>query len=106
MKLRLPAAIVMSLALPAFALPATAIAQEAPSPFRSVEAQSFSATDLQRYGLTDAQVAEVQAYQAAGYDIQVMSPEEAEEYTAGISTNNVLAIIGLVAIIVVIASVV
>lgn len=106
MKLRLPAAIVMSLALPAFALPATAAPPEAPSPFRSVEAQTFSAADLQRYGLSDEQVAEVQAYQAAGYDVQVMTPEEAEEYTAGISTNNVLAIIGLVAIIIVIASVV
>ena len=104
MKLRVPAAIVASLAL-SMAAPAAAFAQEAPSPFRSVEAQSFSAADLQRYGLTDEQIAAVESYQQQGYEVQVMTPEEAAEYTGGMTTNNLLAIVGLVAIVVVVASV-
>lgn len=103
MKLRAPAAIAMSLALTQLAVPAAAIA-EAPSTFRSVEAQAFSATDLQRYGLTADEISMVEAYQAEGYEIQVMTVEEAEAYEAGISTRNFLAIIGLVAIVVVVAS--
>lgn len=104
MKLRVPAAIAASLAL-SMAAPAAAFAQEAPSPFRSVEAQSFSANDLQRYGLTDEQIAAVESYQQQGYEVQVMTPEEAAEYTGGMTTNNLLAIVGLVAIVVVVASV-
>lgn len=103
MKLRVPTALAASLAL-SLAAPAAAFAQEA-SPFRSVEAQSFSANDLQRYGLTDEQIATVEAYQQQGYEVQVMSPEEAAEYTGGMSTNNFLAIVGLVAIVIVVASV-
>ena len=104
MKIRIPTAIAASLAL-ALAAPGAALAQEAQSPFRSVEAQTFSETDLQRYGLSDEQLATVRSYQAQGYEVQVMSVEEAEAYTAGMTTNNVLAIIGLVAIVVVVASV-
>lgn len=103
MKFRVPAAIAASLAL-SVAAPAAAFAQEAPSPFRSVEAQSFTADDLQRYGLSDEQVATVQSYQEQGYQVQVMTPEEAAEYTGGMSTNNFLAIVGLVAIVVVVAA--
>lgn len=103
MKLRVPAAIAASLAL-SLAAP-VAFAQEAPSPFRSVEAQSFTANDLQRYGLSDEQLATVESYQQQGYEVQVMSAEEAAEYTGGMTTNNVLAIVGLVAIVVVVASV-
>lgn len=103
MKLRVPAAIAASLAL-SLAAP-VAFAQEAPSPFRSVEAQSFSANDLQRYGLSDEQIATVESYQQQGYEVQVMSAEEAAEYTGGMTTNNLLAIVGLVAIVVVVASV-
>ena len=103
MKLRAPAAIALSLALTQFAVPATAIA-EAPSTFRSVEAQAFTASDLQRYGLSADEAAQVEAYQADGYEIQLMTAEEAEEYNAGVSTNNVLAIVGLVVIVLVVAS--
>lgn len=106
MKFRVPTAIVASLALTQLAVPMGAFADEAPSTFRSVEAQTFSSTDLQRYGLSDDQIATVQSYQDQGYQVQVMTPEEAEEYTAGMSTNNFLAIVGLVAIVVVVASVI
>ena len=105
MKLRVPAAIAASLAL-SLAAPAAAFAEEASSPFRSVEAQTFSANDLQRYGLSDEQIATVEIYQQQGYEVKVMTPEEAAEYTGGMSANNFLAIVGLVAIVVVVASVI
>lgn len=103
MKLRAPAAIALSLALAHTAVPAAALAETA-SPFRSVEAKSFTAADLQRYGLTAEEISQVEAYEAQGYEIQVMTLEEAEAYQAGISTRNFLAIVGLVAIVVVVAS--
>lgn len=103
MKLRVPTAIALSLAL-SLSAPVAAFAQEAPSPFRSVDAQTFSANDLQRYGLSDEQIATVEAYQQQGYDVQVMTAEEAAEYTGGMSSNNALAIVGLVAIVIVVAS--
>ena len=105
MKLRLPTAIALSLAL-SLSAPVAAFAQEASSPFRSVEAQTFSANDLQRYGLSDEQIAAVESYQQQGYEVQVMTAEEAAEYTGGMTTNNLLAIVGLVAIVVVVASVI
>ncbi|MFN7055960.1 hypothetical protein [Hyphomonas sp.] len=103
MKLLAPAAIALSLALASAAVPAAAIAETA-SPFRSAEAQAFTQADLQRYGLTAEEAALVEAYQAEGYEIQILTPEEAEAYQAGISTRNFLAIVGLVAIVVVVAS--
>ena len=105
MKLRLPTAIALSLAL-SLSAPVAAFAQEASSPFRSVVAQTFSANDLQRYGLSDEQIAAVESYQQQGYEVQVMTAEEAAEYTGGMTTNNLLAIVGLVAIVVVVASVI
>ena len=105
MKLRLPTAIALSLAL-SLSAPVAAFAQEASSPFPSVEAQTFSANDLQRYGLSDEQIAAVESYQQQGYEVQVMTAEEAAEYTGGMTTNNLLAIVGLVAIVVVVASVI
>ncbi len=105
MKLRFSAALVMSAALTQFAVP-VAFADTSASQFRSVEAQSFSADDLQRYGLSDAEAAAVRAYQEEGYGVQLLTPEEAEAYNAGLTNNNVLAIIGLVAIVVVVASVI
>lgn len=103
MKLRVPAAIAMSLALSVATVPA-AFAEA--SPFRSVEAQAFSDSDLARYGLTADEISQVEAYKAQGYEVQLLTAEEAEAYNAGLSNNNVLAIIGLVAIIVVIAAIV
>lgn len=105
MKNRLPAAIALSFALSQIAVP-LAMAETQASQFRSVEAQTFSDSDLAKYGLTDAETAQVRAYEAQGYQVQLLTPEEAEAYNAGLTNNNILAIIGLVAIVVVIASVV
>ena len=105
MKIRLPAAIALSFALSQIAVP-LAMAQTPASQFRSVPAQTFSDSELARYGLTEAETAEVRAWQEQGYQVQVLTPEEAEAYNAGLTNNNILALIGLVAIVVVIASVV
>lgn len=104
MKTRLPAAIALGFALTQVAVP-FAFAETPASQFRSVEAQSFNADELARYGLSDVEAAQVRAYQEQGYEIQLLTPEEAEAYNAGLTNNNVLAIIGLVAIVVVVASV-
>jgi hypothetical protein len=104
MKTRLPAAIALGFALTQVAVP-FAFAETPASQFRSVEAQSFNADELARYGLNEAEAAQVRAYQEQGYEIQLLTPEEAEAYNAGLTNNNVLAIIGLVAIVVVVASV-
>jgi hypothetical protein len=104
MKTRLPAAIALGFALSQAVVP-FAVAETSAAQFRSVEPKSFSTEDLQRYGLTEAQAAEVRAYQEQGYEIQVLTPEEAEAYNAGLSANNALAIIGLVAVVLVVASV-
>lgn len=104
MKTRLPAAIALGFALTQVAVP-FAFAETPASQFRSVEAQSFNADEMARYGLSEAEAAQVRTYQEQGYEIQLLTPEEAEAYNAGLTNNNVLAIIGLVAIVVVVASV-
>lgn len=89
-----------------FALTQAAImpvyAEEAASPFRSAAPQSFSADELQRYGL-DANAADrAVALQDQGYQVMVLSEEEAEQYTAGITDNQWL-LLGILAGVIVIA---
>ncbi len=105
MKTRLPAAIALGFALTQLAAP-IAFAEAPASQFRSVQAQSFDIDDLQRYGLTEADAAQVQVYKQQGYEVQLLTQEEADAYNAGLTNNNILAIIGLVAIVVVIAAVI
>lgn len=101
MKLRLASVLALSLAFTQVATPA-AFAQEPATQFRSVEARSFSAEELQAYGLTAEDAAQVQAYQDQGYTVQVMTPEEASQYTGGL-TNTTWLIIGLVVVVVAVA---
>lgn len=72
--------------------------------FRAPAPQSFSAEELQSYGLSENEISTVQSYEKAGYRIELLTPEEAEAYNAGLTNNNILAIIGLVAIVVVVAA--
>lgn len=102
MKFRLASALALSLALSTIAAPA-AFARDSATPFRTVAAQTFSTEDLQRYGLSSADAAQVAAYQAAGYDVQVMSPEEASQYTAGQFSQTQWLVIGLIVIVVAVA---
>jgi hypothetical protein len=96
MKLRLASAVALCLAFTQIAAPA-AFAQE-PAQFRTVAPQAFTAEDLQRYGLSAEDAAQVTALQQQGYEVRVMSPEEASQYSAGIS-NQTWWIIGAVVII-------
>lgn len=105
MKIQLPAAIALGFALTQLAAP-VAFAEAPASQFRTVQAQSFNGDDLQRYGLTQGEAAQLQVYQQQGYEVQLLTQEEADAYNGGLTNNNVLAIIGLVAIVVVIASVI
>jgi hypothetical protein len=79
------------------------LAQEPASSFRSVEARTFSAEELQAYGLSASDAAQVAAYQDQGYTVQVMTPQEASQYTGGLSTNTWL-IIGLVVVVIAVAA--
>jgi hypothetical protein len=101
MKLRLATALALSLAFTQVTAPA-AFAAEAPA-FRSVEAQSFSQDELTRYGLSSADAAAVGAYQDAGYQVQVVSAEEAEAITGGQFSQNQWLVIGLIVLVVVVA---
>ncbi len=103
MKNRIPAAIAMSFAL-SLAVAPVAFAETAAPAFRSADAQPFSADDLQRYGLASDDAATVLAYQQDGYTIQLVTPEEAEAYNAGLSNSNILAVVGLVVIVLVVAA--
>jgi len=93
---RLATAVAFALAL-STAAPA-AFAEE----FRSAEPQAFSQQELQQYGLSEADVAQVAAYQDQGYTVVVMSPEEAEQYQAGITSTQWL-LIGLLVVVVAVA---
>jgi hypothetical protein len=98
---RLVTAVALSLAFASFA-PA-AMAQEQQTQFRSAEARSFSTEELQQYGLSADDASQVAAYQDQGYNVVVMTPEEAAQYEAGMTTTHWL-LIGLLVIVVVVAA--
>lgn len=103
MRIRIPAAVAAAFAVSQFAAP-FAFAEAPASQFRSVEAQPFSSADLRSYGLSSQEAETVVAYQEQGYTVQLVTAAEAEAYNAGMTTNNVLAIVGLVVIVLVVAS--
>lgn len=82
-----------ALAMPAYAEQAS---------FRTTPAQTFSATDLQRYGLDENAAQRAQDLQARGYEIKVLTPAEAAQYQAGITDNQWL-LLGVLAGVIVIA---
>ncbi|MCX7360198.1 MAG: hypothetical protein NT015_18915 [Alphaproteobacteria bacterium] len=85
----------------AFAL-ITAPAYAETAQFRSAAPQSFTSQELQSYGLDANATARAEALQNQGYEIRVLSREEAEQYQAGITDNQWL-LIGILAAVVVIA---
>ncbi|HRO02557.1 MAG TPA: hypothetical protein PLS69_02985 [Terricaulis sp.] len=88
--LTLSAALVVATATPSFAQ------------YRTAEPQSFTAEELQAYGL-DAQASQrAIALQNEGYEIRVLSEEEAQAYQAGITDNQWL-LLGILAGVIVIA---
>lgn len=74
---------------PAFAEPATA------SHFRTAPAQTFSAEDLQRYGLDADASARAVALQSEGYHILALTPAEAASYQAGDYSQTTWILIGV-----------
>lgn len=88
----------------AFALALSSVAPSAfaEEQFRAPEAQTFSQQELQQYGLSASDAAQVAAYQEQGYNVVVMSPEEAQQYQAGITSTQWL-LIGLLVVVVAVA---
>lgn len=74
----------------AYAEPGAASAQ-----FRTVEPQSFSADELQAYGLTADEAARGEALQEQGYRILALTPEEAAAYRAGDYSQTTWILIGV-----------
>jgi hypothetical protein len=85
----------------AFAL-ATSSAFAETAQFRSAAPQTFTAQDLQSYGLDESATARATSLQDQGYEIRVLSADEADQVQAGITDNQWL-LIGILAGVVVIA---
>ena len=99
MKPRFVTALALSTAL--FAATATpSFAQ-----YRTAAPQSFTAEELQAYGLSADATQRAVALQQEGYEIRVLSEEEAHAYQAGITDNQWL-LLGILAGVIVIAVVV
>jgi hypothetical protein len=79
-----------------------AYAEQAAVPFRSAAPQTFSANDLQAYGLSADASRRAVSLQQQGYEVKVLTPAEAEAYQAGISDNQWL-LLGILAGVIVIA---
>lgn len=82
MKSRFVTALALSFALTSIAAPAFAETQ-----FRTAAPQTFSSADLQTYGLDANATERALALQNQGYEIKVLTPEEAQQYQAGITDN-------------------
>ena len=85
----------------AFAL-ATAPAYAETAQFRSATPQTFSSQDLQSYGLSAEASNRAVDLQNQGYEVRVLSEEEAANYQAGITDNQWL-LLGILAGVVIIA---
>jgi len=102
MKTRLAASVAAAFVLSQVAIVPFAYAEEAAAPFRSAAQQHFTADELQQYGLSGEAADRAEALQNEGYEIRVLSQEEADQYTAGISDNQWL-LLGILAGVIVIA---
>lgn len=102
MKFRLASALALSLAFTQLVAAPVAFAQE-PAQFRSAAPRSFSTEELQRYGLSGADAEQVAAYQDAGYQVQVISQEEADAMYAGQFSDRQWLVLGVIAVVVIVA---
>lgn len=100
MKSRFIGAVALAFAFTQIAA-APAFAEQA-AQFRTAPPQAFSSEDLQQYGLNADASDRAMALQDQGYEIRVLSREEAAQYQAGITDNQWL-LIGILAAVVVIA---
>lgn len=79
-----------------------AYAEQSAAGFRAPTPQTFTARDLQQYGLDRAAAERAVALQDQGYEIKVLSEAEAQRYRAGI-TDNQWIWLGILAGVIVIA---
>jgi Flp pilus assembly protein TadB len=92
----------VALAMSAALITAPAFAE---TQFRSATPQTFTAQELRAYGLDQAASDRAVALQEQGYEVRVLSEEEAAQYQAGITDNQWL-LLGILAGVIVIAVVV
>lgn len=85
----------------AFAL-ITAPAYAETAQFRSAAPQTFTSQELQSYGLSSEASNRAVALQEQGYEVRVLSEDEAAQYQAGITDNQWL-LLGILAGVIVIA---
>jgi hypothetical protein len=104
MKMKIAGAVALGLSLAQFAVAPVLAAETAveAAQFRAPAPQAFTSEDLQRYGLAEADADRAMAYQDEGYEIRVLTPEEAEAYQAGFTDQEWL-LIGILAAVIVIA---
>jgi hypothetical protein len=95
MKFRSICALAAVLAMSQFDMPAYAQTPEAPVQFRAAEPQTFTAEELQNYGLSEEETARAVALQAEGYRILALTPEEAAAYEAGAISQTEWILIGI-----------
>lgn len=101
MKSMLAGAVVAAFAFAQVAV-VPAYAEESVAQFRTAAPQSFSSQDLRQYGLDARTTDRAMALQDQGYEIKVLSQEEAAKYQAGITDNQWL-LLGILAGVIVIA---
>ena len=101
MKSRTMGAAALALALVQLAA-VPAYAEQTAAGFRAPAPQTFSARDLQQYGLDRNAADRAVALQSQGYQIKVLSQDEARRYQAGISDNQWI-LLGILAGVIVIA---
>lgn len=94
---RFATAVAVSFALTSIAAPAFA-----ETSFRTAAPQTFSAQELQQYGLDAAATERAIDLQNQGYEIRVLSEDEAAQYQAGITDNQWL-MLGILAGVIIIA---
>jgi hypothetical protein len=80
-------ALALGLALAGTSIAPAAYAEQAAATFRQPAAQTFTAADLERYGLDKAAAQRGEQLQKEGYEVKVLSKEEAAKYQAGITDN-------------------
>lgn len=100
MKSRFASALALGIVLAPMA--AAPVLAEQASQFRTAAPQAFTAEELERYGLDASAADRAVALQDQGYEIQVLTAEEADQYTAGL-TDTQWIMLGILAGVIVIA---
>jgi hypothetical protein len=95
MKIRLIGALAATLALSQFSVAAYADPVQASAQFRTVAPQAFTVEELQFYGLDADAATRAEALQAQGYQVLVLTPEEAGNYRAGAFSQTEWILIGV-----------